>query len=113
MDGRRAPLQATSFRNEIPVRRGSLLDAAAATNSDPRLCVVIEQFYQKKRSCTGVYLRTLKHTNLVISDTREWNCFLSAFRMHNSLIKAREIRNLLNSISISVALHTSNPGMSE
>src|SRR6478735_991976 len=64
---------ATSSRNEGPVRRRSLLDAAAATNSDPGLCVVIEQFYREQRSRIGVDLRTLKHTNLVISDTREWN----------------------------------------
>jgi len=80
MGRRRVRSQATSSRNEIPVRRRSLLDAAAATNSDPRLCVVIEQFYREQRSRIGVDLRTLKHTNLVISDTREWNYFLSAFR---------------------------------
>jgi hypothetical protein len=61
----------TLSRNEIPVRRRSLLDAVAAANGDPRLCVVIEYFYRKQRSRIGVDLRTLKHTNLVISDTHE------------------------------------------
>jgi hypothetical protein len=37
----------TSSRNEISERSCPLVDAMAATTIDRRLCVVIEQFYQK------------------------------------------------------------------
>jgi hypothetical protein len=72
-------IRTISSRNEIFERGYSLFNVIADAAVDCRLCVMIEEFYQKQWTIGGIGIQGLKHANLATPNSRKRNYFRFAF----------------------------------